>query len=232
MASISTQYLFPHFPPPSPTSTPPSPTAKPPPSPPNFVPPPLPPHLVPPPSPPHFSPPPPHAVPPPSPPHFSPPPPHAAPPPSPPHFVPPPPHAVPPPSPPHFVPPPPPPPSNNSTIIVVVFVSCGGVFFLAFAMAALWCFLKKRKKMVQKAENVHFDEHRKVSEKIVQGPHGTETVILSVEDDIHIEEDMRKSELENFRKGLHLNSGDTYIIGGPADPGKPSSSSGHHHLHG
>ncbi|KAJ0587985.1 Protein TRACHEARY ELEMENT DIFFERENTIATION-RELATED 7A [Helianthus annuus] len=99
-------------------------------------------------------------------------------------------------------------------------------------MAALWCFLKKRKKMVRKAENIYFDEHRKVTERIVQGPHGTETAILSEEDDIHIEEDIRKSELENFRQGLHLKYGDTYNIGGPADPGKPSSSSGHHYLHG
>lgn len=92
-------------------------------------------------------------------------------------------------------------------------------------MAALWCFLKKKKKkMVQKAENVHIDEHRTVKESMVQGPHGTETVMLSVEDDIHIEEDIKKSEIENFRKGLHLNSG---LI----DAGEPSSSTGYH-LHG
>lgn len=97
-------------------------------------------------------------------------------------------------------------------------------------MAALWCFLKKKKKMVRKAENVHIDEHRHVAERMVQGPNGTESVILSVEDDIHIEEDIRKSELENFRKGLHLNSGN--IAAGVVDAGEPSSSSGHHHLPG
>ncbi|XP_076891209.1 uncharacterized protein LOC143542527 [Bidens hawaiensis] len=259
MASLPTQSLFPHFPPPFPTTTPPPAPATPSQPPPHFIPPPPspshfvppPPHTVPPPSPPHVvppsphtvppphvspppphtvppphvSPPPPHKVPPPSPPRFSPPPPHKVPPPPPPHIVPPPPHAISPP-PPHILPPPPSPPGNHSTVIVVVFVSCGGVFFLAFVMVALWCFLKKRKKMVTKAENVHFDEHRKVSERIVQGPNGTESVILSVEDDIHIEEDIRKSELESFQQGLHLNSGDTHNIVGP------SSSYGHHRLHG
>lgn len=90
-------------------------------------------------------------------------------------------------------------------------------------MAALWCFLKKKKKkkMVRKAENVHIDEHRTVKENIIQGPHGTENVMLSVEDDIHIEEDIKKSEIENFQKGLHLNSG-------MIDAGEPSSTSGHH----
>lgn len=63
---------------------------------------------------------------------------------------------------------------------MVVFVSCTGVFFVAIVMAALWCFLKKKKKMVRKAENVHIDEHRKVIESKVQGSHGTETEILSV----------------------------------------------------
>ena len=92
-------------------------------------------------------------------------------------------------------------------------------------MAALWCFLKKKKKMVKKAENVHIDEHRTVKENIVQGPHGTETVMLSVEDDIHIEEDIRKSEIENFRKGLGLNSG-------MVDVGEASSSTSGHHHHG
>nr|KAJ0225025.1 hypothetical protein LSAT_V11C100004790 [Lactuca sativa] len=87
------------------------------------------------------------------------------------------------PPPPHTIPPPPPPPSapgKGTTIVVVVFVSCTGVFFVAIVMAALWCFLKKKKKMVRKAENVHIDEHRKVIESKVQGSHGTETEILSV----------------------------------------------------
>ncbi|KAJ9560301.1 LOW QUALITY PROTEIN: hypothetical protein OSB04_005461 [Centaurea solstitialis] len=242
---MESNYVFPHFPPPSPAAKPPSPAAKPPPPsptkpsqpPPHPVPPPSPPHLVPPPphsipprSPPHMipPPPPPHSIPPRSPPHMiPPPPPHSIPPRSPPHMVPPPPpHSIPPRSPPHIIPPPPPPsPSNHTTIIVVVFVSCGGVFFLAFIMAALWCFLKKKRKTVQKAENVHIDEHKTVKESIVQGPNGTERVMLSVEDDIHIEEDIRKSEIENFRKGLHLNSG--MIDAG--DQASTSTTAQHHH---
>lgn len=79
--------------------------------------------------------------------------------------------------------------------------------------------------MVRKAENVHIDEHRKISESMVQGPHG-ETVMLSVEDDIHIEEDIEKSEVENFKKGLHGNN----YVAGLVD--QPASSSSTHRQHG
>ncbi|KAL6218098.1 PREDICTED: uncharacterized protein LOC101295780 [Fragaria vesca subsp. vesca] len=187
-------YYFPYVPPPPPAVKPPSHPAPPPPT----AKPPT-----------HPAPPPPAAKPPS---HSTPPPPSAKPPshstpPPPPHkpFSPPPPHVHPPPAlPPHAGPPPPPlPPSpspNHPTVIVIVFISFGSVFFLAFLAIALCCFLKKKKKKtIQETEVIHFDEHRKIKEAIVEGPHGPQAVVLSVEDDVHIDEAIRKDETSEKR---------------------------------
>ncbi|KAK8681863.1 hypothetical protein V6N13_054262 [Hibiscus sabdariffa] len=116
-------------------------------------------------------------------PYFSPPPSHpSSPPPPPPHHPITPPH-VPPPPPPHVYPRPaplPPPPSpNNHT---------------------------KKKKTVQEARVVHVDEHMKIKEAIVQGPDGPRTVLLEVEDDIHIDEVIAKT--QRIEKGSNLHSCD------------------------
>lgn len=139
------------------------------------------------PSPPHevvAPPPPPAAKPPPH--YFSPPPPAH-------HLPPPPPHHFSPPPPPHILPAPPPSPGHHSTIIIIVFVSLGGLFFLAFLLAALCCFIKK-KKMVTKRETIDIDEHMKVQEAIIEGPHGPIAVGLSIEEDVHIHEEHNKNE--------------------------------------
>ncbi|KAL2496622.1 putative leucine-rich repeat extensin-like protein 3 [Forsythia ovata] len=155
-----------------------------------------PPHIVP--SPPHpISPPPPHIVP--SPPHpISPPPPHIVP--SPPHHISPP--------PPHIVPPPPPTPGHH-TVIIFIFVSLGGLFFLAFLSVALFCFLKKRKKrIIQESDKVKIDEHIKVHEDIVPGPHGTKTVVLTIDEDVNIEEVIKKNEVVG--KSSHMISDENH----------------------
>ncbi|XP_057468857.1 protein TRACHEARY ELEMENT DIFFERENTIATION-RELATED 7A-like [Actinidia eriantha] len=140
-------------------------------------------------------------------PHFPPPPPPAAKPPS--HSIPPPPphHTIPPP-PPHVVPPPPPSsPDSHSTVIVIVVVSFGGLFFLAFLAIALCCFIKKKKKKtVQETDIVHVDEHLKVKEAVVPGPHGTQAVVLSIEEDVRVEEERRKN--EKVGEGMHAKSAD------------------------
>ena len=69
---------------------------------------------------------------------------------------------------------------------------------------------------------IHFDEHRKVNEVIVPGPHGPQAVILSVEDDVHFDEVIRKD--EKFGEGLHAKSAE-------GQPGSGTSSSGFHHHH-
>ncbi|EXB70694.1 hypothetical protein L484_023880 [Morus notabilis] len=118
------------------------------------------------------------------------------------------------------LPPRPPSPDNHPTVIVIVFISVGGVFFLAFLAAALFCFLKKRKKRtVQETDIIHFNEHKKIKEAIVEGPHGIETVVLSVEDDIHIDEEKQKN--EKVGEGLHAKSVEGNIA---------SSGSHQHHI--
>ncbi|OVA00288.1 hypothetical protein BVC80_1495g78 [Macleaya cordata] len=180
----SQNYGFPNFSPPTPHYFP-------------FPPKVAPPHnLTPPPSPPSstVAPPSPHTIPTPPPPH------HSIPPPSP--------IVIPPlrpfsPPPPHIVPTPPA-PSQNTTIIIV-FVSLGGLFFLAFLSVALCCFIKKKKKkMVQKTEIINIDEHMKVQEAIIPGPHGTQAAILSIEEDVHIQEGIKKN--ERVGEGFHAKS--------------------------
>ncbi|KAF3780218.1 hypothetical protein EJ110_NYTH38254 [Nymphaea thermarum] len=119
-----------------------------------------------------------------------------------PHVFPPPPHHTFPPLPPHVYPQPPPfhpnipppAPAHHPTVIIVVFASLGGLFFLAFLSLALCCFIKKRKKQVEKSEIINVEEHFKVQEAIVPGPHGQETVVLSIEEDIKFEEKVKKNE--------------------------------------
>ncbi|WCJ43426.1 tracheary element differentiation-related 6 [Euphorbia peplus] len=123
------------------------------------------------------------------------PPPPSPPPPPPPHVKPPPTPIHPPP--PHVLPPPPPlppapSPSNNSTVIVIVFVSFGGLLLLACLVIGLCCLCKKKKKRVD--EIVRIDEHLKVKEAIVEGPHGPQAVVLEIQDDVHVEEVIHKDE--------------------------------------
>ncbi|KAL8110592.1 uncharacterized protein LOC141672984 [Apium graveolens] len=197
--------------PPKHSTPPPSPTVKPPPRP-NHPPPPSP-SVKPPPSPIH--------PPPPSHPNY--------PPPSHPSYPPPPSHPIHPPPPPHIVPTPPPPGHHSHTVIVVIFVSLGGIFFLAFLSVALFCFLKKKKKTVQETDIVKIDEHLTIKEAIIPGPHGPQTVILSVEDDIHIQEDIRKNESSVGHGGSHMSSVPHHPHVLDMEP-STSGSSPHHHL--
>ena len=180
-------YNFPYFPLPPPHNNPPSP--------PNVSPP----HNFP---PPHITPPSPKVPPPPHHPITPPPPAHP--------FHPPPPHHIPPP--PHVIPPPPPTPGHHSTVIIVVFVSLGGLFFLAFLSVALCCFIKKKKKKtVQKTEILEFDEHTKVQEAIVPGPHGEKITVLNIEEDVHLVEEIKKN--EKLTEGSHIKSALDHPLG-------------------
>lgn len=152
----------------------------------------------------HYFPPPPfHPVSPPPPPLH----PVSPPPPPPPH------HPITPPPPPHVRPPPaplPPAPSpSNNTVIIVVFVTCGGLFFLAFLAVALFCFLKKKKKKTaQETDIVHVDEHFRVKEATVPGLHGTKAVVLEIEDDVHVDKEIVKT--ERTMQGSNLHSSKEY----------------------
>ncbi|KAL2318355.1 hypothetical protein Fmac_032231 [Flemingia macrophylla] len=177
---------FPNFPPPSPFHP--------------FNPPPPPSHS--------FTPPPPPPPPPPSPSHFNPPPP-------PPHsFSPPPPFGSPPPPPPRVFPPPPPsqpdcppplPPRPIGPPLIVVLVSLGGLMLLSMLAFALFCCIQSRKKKkAQETEVIHFDEHKRVNETILPGPFGRNTMVVTVEDDVHVNEVINKS--EKVGHGLHAKS--------------------------
>ncbi|KZV41766.1 hypothetical protein F511_22577 [Dorcoceras hygrometricum] len=157
--------------------------------------------------------------------HSVPPPPHqtiSPPPPSPPHVVPPPP-------PPHVVPPPPPPsPDHGPTIIIVVFISLGCVLFLAFCLLAPWCFLKKRKaKATEETDVIRIDEHLKIKEAIVEGPHGQRSIVLSIEDDKHVEEEIVKTQKFQGKKMAADSRDLAYDIEG----GESSSNNGVLHNH-
>ncbi|CAA7404536.1 unnamed protein product [Spirodela intermedia] len=199
--------LLPYFSPPPPL--PPPPSSPPPPPYPSL-------------SPPYSPPSPTHSLPSPSPPHYPPSPPHS--PPSPPHS---------PPLPPHSPPPPLSPPGHHhhhSTVIVVVFVSLGGLFLLAFMAAALCCLAKKKKmkkKVVVVAETdvVHVEDHVRVHENIFPGPHGEHIVVVSVDEDLRVNEEIKRAEL-SVEASTHAQAAVTEALRGH-DRSTPAPTSSH-----
>lgn len=81
--------------------------------------------------------------------------------------------------------------------------------------------------MVEETDIIHVDEQRKVEVAIIEGPQVPQAVILSIEDDVHIDELIRKN--EKFGEGLHDKSADGRSAGNLKER---TSSSGfdHHHL--
>ncbi|KAK4755676.1 hypothetical protein SAY87_009433 [Trapa incisa] len=102
--------------------------------------------------------------------------------------------------PPHpFAPLPPAPDHHHHTMIIIMFVSCRGLLFFVFLVVALFCCHKKRKrKTFKEAEIIRCDEHRQVKEEIVEGPGVKEAIVLTVEDDVDIEEEIMKA--KRFQK--------------------------------
>lgn len=78
--------------------------------------------------------------------------------------------------------------------------------------------------MVQETDIKHVDEHLKVKEGIVQGPHGAEAVVLSFEDDVHVVEEIKKNEMSV--EGKHVKSTDE--ISSALEEGTSTSSSRQH----
>ncbi|KAJ6419287.1 hypothetical protein OIU84_029406 [Salix udensis] len=157
--------------------------------------------------PPHITPPSPKAPPPHHPIHPPPPPHHIRPPP---HVLPPPPpsHHIPSPPPPHVLPPPPPTPGHHST----------------WRYAA--SLRRRKKKTVQKTEILEFDEHAKVQEAIVAGPHGEKITVLSIEEDVHLVEKIEKN--EKLAEGSRIKSAHDRLL--DSDKAASSSQSNQHHL--
>ncbi|KAL0314415.1 UNVERIFIED_CONTAM: protein TRACHEARY ELEMENT DIFFERENTIATION-RELATED 6 [Sesamum angustifolium] len=105
---------------------------------------------------------------------------------------------------------------------------CNRVHFtVAFCLFALW-FKKRKKKAVQETEIIRTDKHLRVKEAIVEGPHGPETVVLSIEEDKHTEEEIVKNEKVEG-KDMVSKSGQTTVT----DPvaGESSSKPRFHQTH-
>jgi preprotein translocase subunit YajC len=95
-------------------------------------------------------------------------------------------------------------PNNPPIVIVVVVVCSGGLILLSLITFVLFCFFQKRKeKKTQETDIIHIDEHKKGKENIVSGPFGQQAVEISVEDDVHVDEEKRKETLDH---GLHAES--------------------------
>ncbi|KAL7599684.1 hypothetical protein Lser_V15G24387 [Lactuca serriola] len=90
-------------------------------------------------------------------------------------------------------------------VILVVFVSFGCVFFLVPILFALCYIIKKLKcsKMAEKTEMVHIDEHLKVRENVVQGPNGMKAVAITIDDDLHVDEEEESRKKEKLGKEHH-----------------------------
>ncbi|WVZ06796.1 hypothetical protein V8G54_020142 [Vigna mungo] len=72
---------------------------------------------------------------------------------------------------------------------------------------ALFCCVQRRKKKMQRKKVIHFDEQKRVQETIVSGPFGQNTVVVTVEDNVHIDEEITKSEkVGHSVHGVHAKS--------------------------
>ena len=92
---------------------------------------------------------------------------------------------------------------------------------------ALCCFIKKKKKKtVQKTEILEFDEHAKVQEAIVAGPHGEKITVLSIEEDVHLVEEIEKN--EKLAEGSRIKSAHDRLL--DSDIAASSCQSNQHHL--
>jgi hypothetical protein len=97
--------------------------------------------------------------------------------------------------------------STQPIFIVVVVICAGGLVLLSLLTFALYCCFQK-KENTQETETIHIDEHKKVKETIVPGPFGQQAVVISVEDDVHVDEARKK---EKFDHGLHAQSSSATI---------------------
>ncbi|OIT38991.1 hypothetical protein A4A49_10551 [Nicotiana attenuata] len=103
---------------------------------------------------------------------------------------------------------------------------------ISMASLVLCFYLKKKKKskttMVEEKEVKHIDAHLRVEEAIVEGPHGRpETVVLSMEEDLHVDDDIIRKKKELEAQNLHAKSSET--IPSALEVGQSSSSSGYGH---
>jgi len=98
--------------------------------------------------------------------------------------------------------------SAQPIVIVVVVICAGGLVLLSLLTFVLYCCFQKRKENTQETDIIHIDEHKNGKETIVPGPFGQQAVVISVEDDVHVDETRKK---EKFDHGLHAQSSSATI---------------------
>ncbi|XP_065847734.1 protein TRACHEARY ELEMENT DIFFERENTIATION-RELATED 6 [Euphorbia lathyris] len=92
---------------------------------------------------------------------------------------------------------------NNTTVVVIVLVSFGGLLLLACLAVSVCCCFKKKKERVD--EKVNLDEHLKVKEAVVEGPNGPKSLVLEIQDDVHVHVDGVIHKDDKFGKAMHSN---------------------------
>ncbi|KAK6114995.1 hypothetical protein DH2020_007264 [Rehmannia glutinosa] len=94
---------------------------------------------------------------------------------------------------------------------------------------------KKKTVEVEETDVIRTDKHRKVKEAIVQGPHGPQVVVLSIEEDKHTQKQIIKNEKVEEEKQMHAKSGeliatDQTETGESSSSNNPSIHQTHHRL--
>ncbi|XP_059290658.1 protein TRACHEARY ELEMENT DIFFERENTIATION-RELATED 6-like [Lycium ferocissimum] len=102
-----------------------------------------------------------------------------------------------------------------SNSIIIVFPAFGFIL-LCMALLALCCCLKKKKKkkskrvLVEETEVKHIDENMRVKENIAKGPNGRpESFVVSVEEDMHVDDDIIRKKKELKAQNMHAKSSET-----------------------
>jgi len=99
---------------------------------------------------------------------------------------------------------------------------------LSLLTFALYCCFQKRKGNTQETDTIHIDEHKKGKETIVPGPFGQQAAVISVEDNVHVDE-ARKT--EKLGHGLHAKSSSAEANHHNSNSLEVGTSHGHHHQH-
>lgn len=80
---------------------------------------------------------------------------------------------------------------QKHTGVIVACVSLGGVFFIAFIAMGLLCLAKKKKKpiliqVIPPRPAACVEQHEVIHETVIQGSHGEQAVVITVEDDVRV----------------------------------------------
>ncbi|XP_031116670.1 uncharacterized protein LOC116020330 [Ipomoea triloba] len=112
------------------------------------------------------------------------------------------------------------PQGDHDYYLIIIVVPVVGCILFVMASLALCFYMKKRnkKRSVQEIDLKHIDEHMRIQEAIVTDSHGRKkTVVLSVNGDVHVDEDIIRREKE------FINVGTSEVGSGDLEAGQSSS---------